>query len=673
MTCRRGLGLPVPAAAALALFLGGAANGAEDADGSTTFPVRIVAEKLVVFCDLSTSARRIPAHLFVELDTACGLRLHNRAAGPLRAEGDDGTTRPITIHLPGRELVVERREHGPEEVYERFTKYHSKELGEDAVVGSLGADLLRGHRVILDLANERMTLAPPGDTSEPAPEPPEDATVVPLTLVDGLAWVPVRDAAGEPAAMALTTSTFDTILDPSFCARFDRPAGDVGPLEVAGVDLARYVAFRPETVPRVHPDGVAGTIGLNLLRHFRVEIDRVHRRALLTETAPPSFPEADLAFFRARAEEEAEPLKRYLEEHPGSRLAIDAARLLLDLQLDEGAEEEELGRTLRWVVEAYPEDLRATAADDLMQELAEAGAREAVVPLGEIGVESGRDDRDPNAVHRIHARLGHVLLEEGEERRAWKHLLSAAFGLPEDGMVNLDLGRVYERQGRDRRAFSRYVQAVIVPESGPAALEGLERVQARLGGDARMSVETIERRIAGKVLSFGTASKYRPGDDPTNRVALVELFTNAHTRGTLAGELAFEGLESHFPPEHAVLLSYHLPAPELEPLVNDLAFARAAQLGVSRLEFRVDGEATAPARARKEQREELYEYTRGLVVEALRRPAPLSLALTARRDGGRVAGELVVEGEGRWGRVVHVLLAERAVLFPGKNEVPIHR
>ena len=34
-----------------------------------------------------------------------------------------------------------------------------------------------------------------------------------------------------------------------------------------------------------------------------------------------------------------------------------------------------------------------------------------------------------------------------DNREAWRHLLSAAFGLPEDGMINR-LARVYEADGK---------------------------------------------------------------------------------------------------------------------------------------------------------------------------------------------------------------------------------
>jgi hypothetical protein len=67
--------------------------------GGGTMPVQVVAGRLIVSCDLSTPANRIPANLFVELEGRHGLQLHNRAAFALRAEASDGTPRPITLHF----------------------------------------------------------------------------------------------------------------------------------------------------------------------------------------------------------------------------------------------------------------------------------------------------------------------------------------------------------------------------------------------------------------------------------------------------------------------------------------------------------------------------------------------------------------------------------------------
>ena len=48
-----------------------------------------------------------------------------------------------------------------------------------------------------------------------------------------------------------------------------------------------------------------------------------------------------------------------------------------------------------------------------MLDLGDAGHPDLVVHAGAIGIEGGRDDRYPNAVHDIHARMGAVLLEQG--------------------------------------------------------------------------------------------------------------------------------------------------------------------------------------------------------------------------------------------------------------------
>ena len=128
-------------------------QGPRSNDVEGRVPVSIIADRLVVSCDLSTPYRRIPANLLVEFEAPHGLVLHNRAAAPLRCENSDGTTIPIRIHMPDFDLEVERRELGDEEFMEEFTKYHSEELGENSLVGSIGYEVLREHRITFQLAS----------------------------------------------------------------------------------------------------------------------------------------------------------------------------------------------------------------------------------------------------------------------------------------------------------------------------------------------------------------------------------------------------------------------------------------------------------------------------------------------------------------------------------------
>jgi len=640
-------------------------------------PVKVVAGKLVVSCDLSTRFRRIPVTLFIELDVKGGLRLHNKAAGGIRAENRDGTPNAITIHLPDLKIPVATREHGPEKTYEDFTKFHAPAIGEVALVGSIGSEILKRYRIVFDLVDGVMRISPPAERDDEAGQAVDGSVTAPITVTNDLAWFNVRYADGKPGAMAIGTSTYDTQIDETAAQSRGKPAGDVGSLSVGDLDLAKYVAFRPEEIAQIHKDGVVGVTGLNLLEHLRVEIDRVNRFVRFTERKAPDFPVADLAFFRARAEEDGDVTEAFLKEFPKARLAVEAAGLLVDQRLDEDADAEAMGRALTWVNESHAEDLRATAMLDLMKVLAEAGRPAFVVAAGNVGIESGRKDRYPDAVHKIHSKVGQVLLEAGQGREAWKHLLSAAFGMPEDGFVNLYLGRYYEQSGRIRRAYSRYVQASIKPESGPQALEGLERLTGKLPGEQRFSVDLVERLVGGKILSFGAATKFKPdAKNSTGRVVLVEFFTNAHLEAAIGGALGNEGLLSHFERANVAALSYHLPSPEMEPLVNELAIGTALQRGVELdrpVVHMLDASVKAPGAARPDQKEALYNHLRKGILARLLRPSTHTLALEGTVEKGVVAGTLTIEGPATPGLRAHVVLAERGVLFPGKSKVVIHR
>ena len=650
--------------------------------------VSVVGGRLIVSCDLSTAANRIPANLFVELEGRHGLQLHNRAAAGLKAETSDGKPRPITMHFGDFEVTVPARELGDEDLFEAFTKYHSADMGENALVGSIGVEVLKDWDLVLDVGSGRIDLAPVRETAAPPPMTlsiRDDGTVVaPLTLLDDMAWLPVRWPDGGPGGLMLGTAVYDTRIDARAAAGRGRPAGDVGPLKFGGLDLHRFVAFRPEPVVQVHPDGVVGVTGINLLENLRVAIDRSAREVRVRQTREAAFPDADLQFFRARADEDPDAVLAFLEERPGERLAGEAARLLLDYRIEDGAPVDEIDAAVGWVFETEVGDLRTTRMLDLMKEMSDAGEVAVVVAAGRLGVDAGRDDRYPNAVHEVHGLLGKTLLDQGEGDEAWRHLLSAAFGLPEDGSINLNLGRFYEQQGRYRRAFSRYIQAVIRAESGAEALEALQRVQPLLvdeGGEARpFSVRTVEQMIAGKVRNFGASSRFAPDDEtPALRTVLCEFFTNGHLGteergGAIGGALGFEGLASHFDPEHVVFLQYHLPAPRPDALCTSLARTRASLLGVSDpTAIVLDGKTGSPGAGRWRDAEAIYERARKVVVNRLAKLADYDVDVAARIEDGRVIGSAIVTGAEEIGLRVQVVLAEAAVLYPGSSGVVVHR
>lgn len=637
-------------------------------------PVKLVAGRLVARCDISTEVRRIPVNLFIEYDNPCGLELHNRAADPLKTELPDGSQRTITVHFQGGEIYVPGRELGDEDALEFFTKWYSTELGDNAVVGTIGAAVLANYHLVFDLGAGSIEFGPPLARGAEHPATPHGGASVPISIKNEMVWLPVLLDDGEPRTMALGTSRYDTIVDEDFCELRGRPAGDLGSARVGDCDLAELAALRPAPVPFMHRDGALGVLGSGVLQHLRVEVDRANRWVTITPVGTPEFPVADRAFFEALVSEDAEQLVAYLDKYPESRCAAEAADLVLDWLVAEGFEDDQLDVALTWIDRTCQPDLRATAAIERMKELLGLGLTGAAVRAGELGVAGGRDDRYPDAVHQLHAELGTILLDAGESREAWKHLLSAAFGLPEDGMVNLQLGRFYEQEGRHRRAFSRYVQAVIRPESSPRAMEGLVRLQAVMNPDEALSIDLIERLIAGKVEGFGAATKYEftPATD-TNRVVLIEHLTNAHEEFANGGALALEGVLDHFDRAHVAVISYHLSKPQPDPLHNPAAQRADLVHDAQESVFVVNGRARVPGRARPRQKEELYGALRSAVIAELARPSEYELKVDAHVADGVVSGEVVVEGPEAAGIRLELWLVERGVLFPGKSKVVIHR
>jgi hypothetical protein len=642
-------------------------------------PVSVIEGRVVVRCDVSTRFRRLPVNLFIDFEDTCSLQLHNQAASGLKSETADGRSFPITVHLPNLDMTVERRQVGDDEYLNNYTRWNSIALGEVSVVGTIGAALLKDYFVTFDLDAGFIELSPPRALEESPSDPPQGVTRVAITESNDIIWLPVSYDGGARGAMVLGSGNYDTRVDSFLADDLGFPAGDIGQVNMAGIDLTDFVVLRPDEVNYVHEDGALGVTGINPLEHFRGDVDRVNGFAYLEQMRYAKVPEGDFQFFSAMVDENVDDLGAFLAAFEDHRLKLEAGRLLVNLLLIEGADAEAMGSAIAHVDGACPEDLRATSALQLMKTCNSFGFPKYVILSGEAGLVHGRDDRYPDAVHKIHARLGEVHMDLENEEAAWRHLLSAAFGMPEDGMVNLNLGRFYEGQGRYPRAFSRYLHAAIKADSGPQAVEGLARIGAKIPEGEGYKVDAIEKMIGGKVRSFGAASRFEPNEENTsNRVALVEFFTNSFlgngTKGAIGGALGNEGLISHFSPEQVAFLSYHLAHEELDPLINELGQFTAEKLGVGGpwMHF-VDGFIEGPGFGHWSDGEGIYNGVRKSVLGRLTEPSDFELELNATMEDGVAKGELIVRGDARKLTRVQIVLAEKGVLFPGKTEVIVHR
>ncbi|MHC4954335.1 MAG: tetratricopeptide repeat protein [Planctomycetota bacterium] len=643
----------------LGLLVCGALASAQPAEGIPV-PVRIVAGRLFVRCDVSSPTRRIPAHLLVELERPVGLHLHPRSLRPLGpAPGS-----PLTIHFPGLKLETTKWTPSGNEPYRTLTRRYAPELNEIAVIGSIGSTLLRDYHLVLDLPGGVMRFAPPRPRSD---ERPTGAIAVEF---DGAKIrLPIQYAGSKTGWMLLGTSQYDTLFDRATCVKLGKPAGDIGAVRVGPLDLAQRVALRPGKLPGSEP----AATGINLLEGLRVTIDRVNGHVVIEEAKPAKFPATDLAFFRTLVQEDADPIERWLEKNAKNRLAPEAADLLLERRLRDEADEKVAGRAVQYVIETQPEDLRATRAWELMPVLDENDRDDLVLVAGKLGLPTGRKDRDAQAVYKLHSRMGAVYFIEGNRKEAWRHLLSAAFGYPDHGPTNYWLGQFYEREGRLTRAFSRYLQAAIQEETTRQGMEGLERIQGKMKPGERLDVETVERLVSGKVPAFTAPDRFEAEESTkTGRVVLAELFTHSHARTCLAPDLAFDGLLSHFPRERVAVLVHHVSILAPDGLACAASNERAQLLGATGPGTAViDGMEPLALRGRDEHVEARYRRVKGAVRRALKRKTSYALRIDAKRDGARISGTVTPTGP-ESERVVTVYLVERGVVFAGQSKIVVH-
>jgi hypothetical protein len=279
-------------------------------------------------------------------------------------------------------------------------------------------------------------------------------------------------------------------------------------------------------------------------------------------------------------------------------------------------------------------------------------------------------------VHKARSEIGALLLEQGQVREAYRHLLSAAFGLPQDGMINFRLGQLYERKGQDERAWSRYLQAAITEEAAAQGLEGLKRLADKKGIKTPYDMDEMETLLEGRIPAFQPASRYEPtGGKRPSRTVLAELFTGAQCRPCAAADLAFDGLLAHFAAGEVAILEHHLHIPAAEPLVSPAAMIRAQHFGVRATPtVMLDGHLPVPeVGGPPEKAARAFRRIRLAVEERLAEGTAWKISLSSRLAAEKLTATARVAGPEAENYRLRLYLVERTVLFPGASKIVLHR
>jgi hypothetical protein len=532
--------------AALVCALACGSDGLLSAQGVDTgvIPIRVVNGHLIVLTDLVGLRYTNEASFEISFEYPDALTLHPDQYGWLGLDPNDlGLADPpmiqiliapgIKLSIPGKDVAVEQSEERVQ-FQNMMTKLYSSGMGERKLKGTIGIGLLKKYHVTLDIPDKQLVLAPPRPAGDPsASMDVADVVLRPFEYIGDRIQVGLTFGDNRAGRMVIGGTNYDTFIDSRVLKQIGKPAGDVTPMWLTDsshtdkkLDLSRYVAFRPQPFGLSEtPSADSATIitGVNILEHFRIELDWTNQTIAFTQKRPPKYPQQDFEFFRAEASGSSAAILQYLEKYPKERLSPEAAALLVKWRLEKDkASDADVMKAVAWAVNTSLPGRRTETCLNYLTTFAELPDRiDLAIASGVEGLKYSRDSFDARQVYVTHNQLGQLYMKKSAWDYAWKHFLSAAFMAPDDLEIVLNLARVYDKQGQTRRAYARYKRVAAAPGLPPeieTEVKGaMDRLKKLLPKDDPLLRE--EKPPAGRGRGGGGEKRTSNASEPRERSA----------------------------------------------------------------------------------------------------------------------------------------------------------
>lgn len=641
-----------------------AALGADEAkvrwvDGRPMLKVTLRAGDKLYYC-----------HLLIDLSTPRPLFLHKNAAGSLHAEECDVEAGGIVLKGLGFEAKRDQWLEG-------LTAEYAEPLQQVPVAGIVGLSAFGDRDVILDGPNSVLKLRPATPVGSEAPPAAADLAVVEVSgsTAKGLR-VPVDLGGDVSASLSLHTRDPFSWLDPELCKRVGHADGVLQHCRAGlALDIAQWTPFRPLR----SQSGLQGGIGGAVLQQLVLHVQPAAGRIVVGMPKPPVYPEVEAAFYRAVfGSKDPAALREFLQQHGDAPQAAEASAALFERELEGEGGLEALQFAGLQVVKSAAKNKKGTAALEVLEKLpGRADAFAARAAIAEAGLADARADEDGNAAHKLRLELGAQQRILGNAAAARRHLLSAVFGMPASGPANLELGHWHRDQGELEAALNRYFLAVLdMKNTGQQGYAAFVAAWKKQHGSEDGMLADLEDRADGRIPSFQPIPREPGTVKKTGRTVLVELFTGAMCPPCVAADVACDGLAQLYDRDEVVVLQWHLPIPQPEPLVAPVSLQRGEARGVSGTPtVVVPGGEPVVGGGKVDQAPEMFRKYRELVDAQLARPPVAAIEASAKFVGDRVVVEAKVAAVppaavGKWR--LHALLVEHVVVFPGANGMLFH-
>ncbi|PIE25696.1 MAG: hypothetical protein CSA62_00230 [Planctomycetota bacterium] len=629
---------------------------------------------------LSAPPKLYTCHLLLDLLRPEALFLHENAASVLKAGA--ATVKTGGLELPSLPYAAKRITW-----LEEFTKEHAEELEEIPVAGMIGLAAFGDARVEIDGPASLLRLggtagatgsSGAGPGGEKRPQPSNGGVVLDLLaqpLRSGL-QVAMALAPDRQVTARLHSGAAASMISPKLAQKLGHADGVLPYARLGSLALDRLGVFFPYETPK----GCQVTIGGRMLRQLRIAFDPRGDWLLVEPGSEAKFPEDEAAFQRALFGKDAiAGLRSFLKDFPESSFRASAAHSLVHKALKATPPDPEL------VLEAAQLSIAAARKGRNCEETFKI-LKELPSSLGmlrrsilQFSLKHIDPAAEPERLFEVRLLLGRIARLAGDLKEARRHLLSAAFGLPRDGRVQLELGALHEQQGQFGRARGAYLLALLdTKQTGEIGLRQLQALHPKLPEKDRPLAEVLEEWCDGRVPAFHPMPREPEAIAPSGRVVLAELFTGAMCRPCLAADLAIDALAEHYGSKELLAVQWHLPVPEPEPLVTLVSQQRAQRCDVrSTPTMRIGGVHVLSGGGDAELAPELFGRLSKLVQAEAKKPVRLRLSGQAQVKGDEIRAKIALQMLSKDSPLrslrLHAILTESPVLFPGKNGVLFHR
>ncbi len=244
----------------------------------------------------------------------------------------------------------------------------------------------------------------------------------------------------------------------------------------------------------------------------------------------------------------------------------------------------------------------------------------------------------------------------------------------------LQLARLEQQRGDDRGALDHYMKAAALMylrgNDGDAMRELYTRVH---GGTARL--EDDINTIFAALPKPPAPPKYTPTPRRTDRLVVLVMFTGSACPPCVAADMAFEAALARYPADAIVPLAYHQHIPGPDPMTTSEGNARRGYYSVNGVPtMQIDGVMVSTpdggnfGGGGRDRAPVVSEKYNGLIDAALERSSGAALAVRATAAGDKVTvtADVTKLPDGAGGLRLHIVLAERELLFGGENGIRLH-